>query len=133
MARRLGPVRAPMLSTALLAAACLGMVWIGRTTPYPAIVAQLVCLGAGLGTIVPVITSELMGSVERSRSGVAAGTLNTMRQTGSAIGVAWFGSLLSAGGGFIAGLHLALLISAGMALATAVLCTWMRRAPDRCG
>jgi DHA2 family methylenomycin A resistance protein-like MFS transporter len=127
MVRHLGPVRAPLVSATLLAAACLGLVWIGPTTPYPAIVAQFVCLGAGLGTIVPVITSELMGSVERSRSGVAAGTLNTMRQTGSAIGVAWFGSLLSAGGGFVAGLHLALFISAGMAVATAVLCTWMER------
>jgi DHA2 family methylenomycin A resistance protein-like MFS transporter len=127
MVRRLGPVRAPLVSATLLAAACLGLVWIGRTTPYPAIVAQFICLGAGLGTIVPVITSELMGSVERSRSGVAAGTLNTMRQTGSAIGVAWFGSLLSAGGGFVAGLHLALFISAGMAVATALLCTRMER------
>jgi DHA2 family methylenomycin A resistance protein-like MFS transporter len=64
-----------------------------------------------------------MGAVERSRSGVAAGTLHPMRQTGSALGVAWFGSLLSAGGGFIAGLRLALVIAAGLAALTALLST----------
>lgn len=53
--------------------------------------------------------------------------LNTMRQTGSAIGVAWFGSLLSVGGGFVAGLRLALFIGAGMAVATAGLSTLMER------
>ncbi|HET9123330.1 MAG TPA: MFS transporter [Solirubrobacteraceae bacterium] len=125
MSRRLGPVRAPVLSAGLMGAACLGLAWIGRSTPYAAIVAQLVCLGLGLGTIVPLITSELLGAVERSRSGVAAGTLNAMRQTGSALGVAWFGSLLSAGGGFVAGLRLALVIAAGLAGLTALLSTRM--------
>jgi DHA2 family methylenomycin A resistance protein-like MFS transporter len=125
MARRFGPRRASAISAVLLAAGCLGLVWIGRSTPYPALIVQFVCLGVGLGTVVPLITSELMGSVERSRSGVAAGTLNTMRQTGSAIGVAWFGSLLATHGGFIAGLHLALLIGAALALTTLLLSSRM--------
>ncbi len=42
--------------------------------------AQMFALGLGCGVIVPMITSEMLGSVERSWSGVAAGTLNTLRQ-----------------------------------------------------
>jgi hypothetical protein len=37
------------------------------------IVGQLTALGFGLGLIVPVMTSSLLGSVESGRSGVAAG------------------------------------------------------------
>jgi hypothetical protein len=39
------------------------------------------------------LTSTLLGSVEKPRSGVAAGVLNSTRQTGSVLGVALFGSL----------------------------------------
>ena len=74
-------------------------------------------LGLGCGVIVPVITSEMLGSVERSWSGVAAGTLNTLRQSGSAIGVALFGSLIASG--IIAGLHVALAVSIGLAVVIA--------------
>ena len=71
----------------------------------------------GAGTIIPIITAELLGSVERSRSGVAAGTLNTLRQTGSAIGVALFGSLIA--GHLVSGMHVALVISIGLLLVIA--------------
>lgn len=53
---------------------------------------------ASIGVIVPLMTSEILGSVDRSYSGVASGTLNTARQTGSVIGVALFGSLIGAAG-----------------------------------
>jgi DHA2 family methylenomycin A resistance protein-like MFS transporter len=79
-------------------------------------VIALAALGLGCGLTVPVITSELMGSAERSRSGVAAGTLNTLRQTGSAIGVALFGSLIAGAGQFISGFHVALAIAIGLAI-----------------
>jgi MFS transporter, DHA2 family, methylenomycin A resistance protein len=54
----------------------------------------------------------MLGSVNRSRLGVAAGTLNTMRQAGSALGVALFGSLIASS--FVSGLHVALEISIGL-------------------
>ena len=72
-------------------------------------------IGFGLGLIVPVITAAQLGSVPASQSGLAAGTLNTARQTGSVLGVAIFGSLTAEG--LTHGLHVALLISAGIALA----------------
>jgi DHA2 family methylenomycin A resistance protein-like MFS transporter len=93
---------------------------IGAHSAFATLVAQLTAMGFGLGLIVPVMTASLMGSVERSRSGIASGTLNTARQTGSVIGVAFFGSLI-AGGRLVGGLHVALVIAAGLSLVVAVL------------
>jgi MFS transporter, DHA2 family, methylenomycin A resistance protein len=83
---------------------------------HAALCAQLIGLGGGLGLLVPPMTSTLLGSVTKQYSGVASGVLNAMRQTGSAIGVALFGSLLSGAGGFIAGVRIALVIAAALAL-----------------
>ena len=68
----------------------------------------------------PPLTSTLLGSVEKSRSGIAAGVLNATRQTGSVLGVALFGSLAGQADAFMAGAHEALVISAGLLLAAAV-------------
>jgi DHA2 family methylenomycin A resistance protein-like MFS transporter len=115
LARVIGPKRVILLGSLLAAVACAALLNAGQHTPYAAMVTQLVTLGASIGLIVPVMTSELLGSVERSRSGIASGTLNTMRQTGSVVGVALFGSLLNGSVSDIAGgLHVALLISVGL-------------------
>jgi DHA2 family methylenomycin A resistance protein-like MFS transporter len=44
------------------------------------------------------MTRSLLGSVDRSRSGIASGTLTTMRQTGSLVGVTLCGSLVAGPG-----------------------------------
>jgi DHA2 family methylenomycin A resistance protein-like MFS transporter len=115
---RVAGQRTILAGAALLVAAGLGgMLVIGPDTGYPAIVVQFLAVGFGLGVIVPVVTAALLGSVDRSRSGVASGTLNTARQTGSVIGVGLFGSL--AAGHLVSGLRLSLVISAGLALLVA--------------
>jgi len=101
---------------AVTAASCLALLGVQEGTPYPALCAQLIGLGGGLGLLVPPMTSTLLGSVTKQYSGIASGVLNAMRQTGSAIGVALFGSLLSGAGGFIAGVRIALVIAAALAL-----------------
>ncbi len=111
----------------LMAGGAVALEGVGPHTAFPALVAQLVALGFGLGLIVPVITASLLGSVERSRSGIASGTLNTARQTGSVIGVALFGSLI-AGDRLVDGLHVALVIAAGLSLVVSMLAT---RTPAR--
>jgi DHA2 family methylenomycin A resistance protein-like MFS transporter len=98
-------------------------------TSYWAICAQLIALSAGLGLLVPPLTSTLLGSVEKSRSGIAAGVLNATRQTGSVLGVALFGALIGRPGNFMAGTYEALIISAGLLLAAAA-AIW-RGAPTR--
>src|ERR1700683_1427007 len=52
---------------------CVALLSIERGTGYGEICAQLVAMGAGLGLLVPPLTSTLLGSVEKSRSGVGAG------------------------------------------------------------
>jgi MFS transporter, DHA2 family, methylenomycin A resistance protein len=101
---------------AVTAASCLALLGLRQGAPYAAVCAQLVGLGGGLGLLVPPMTSTLLGSVAKHYSGIASGVLNAMRQTGSAVGVALFGSLLGGAGGFVAGLHIALVIAAALAL-----------------
>ena len=97
-----------------LAAGSLGLLGAGPHSSYLSLVAQLVAIGAGLGLIVPIITAALLGSVGPARAGVAAGTLNSARQSGSVIGVAVCGSL--AARGLVTGLHDSLLLCAGVAV-----------------
>jgi MFS transporter, DHA2 family, methylenomycin A resistance protein len=130
LAGRLGPRRAIGLGALLMAAGATALLGTGTGTPYPALALQLVSIGFGLGLIVPVMTASLLGSVERSRSGVASGTLNTARQAGSVIGVALYGSLI-AGGRLVAGLHEALAISLGLALCVAGLAAGVGRETSR--
>jgi MFS transporter, DHA2 family, methylenomycin A resistance protein len=64
--------------------------------------------------LVPPLTATLLGSVEKSRSGIAAGVLNATRQTGSVLGVALFGSLISQPDAFMHGARMALVISVAL-------------------
>jgi DHA2 family methylenomycin A resistance protein-like MFS transporter len=75
-------------------------------------------MGGGLGLLVPPMTSALLGSVEKSRSGIAAGVLNSTRQSGSVLGVALFGSLVG-GDAFLTGARISLIVSAALLVAAA--------------
>jgi DHA2 family methylenomycin A resistance protein-like MFS transporter len=111
---------------ALSAAGCLASLGIEAGTNYWTICLQLIAMSTGLGLLVPPLTSTLLGSVEKSRSGIAAGVLNATRQTGSVLGVALFGALVAQSGSFMAGLHASLLISASVLLAAAAAIWWAR-------
>jgi MFS transporter, DHA2 family, methylenomycin A resistance protein len=115
---------------ALSAAGCLAMLGIEADTSYWAICAQLIAMSTGLGLLVPPLTSTLLGSVEKSRSGIAAGVLNATRQTGSVLGVALFGALVGQSGAFMAGLHASLIISAGVLLAAGAAIWWGGRVQE---
>jgi MFS transporter, DHA2 family, methylenomycin A resistance protein len=119
VSERVGAPAAIASGAALSALGCLALLGIGPGTSYGAIGAQLTIIGAGLGLLVPPLTSTLLGSVEKSRSGIAAGVLNATRQTGSVLGVALFGSLVGEADAFMAGAHAALIISASLLLAAA--------------
>ena len=84
-------------------------------------------MSTGLGLLVPPLTSTLLGSVEKSRSGIAAGVLNATRQTGSVLGVALFGSLVGQSGAFMTGFHASLIISAGVLLTAGAVIWWGAR------
>jgi MFS transporter, DHA2 family, methylenomycin A resistance protein len=110
--RRIGAQWAVICGAIAIACATGGMLSVDATTPYVGIFVQTILLGFGTGLSVAVITDQTLGSVERSHSGIAGGTLNTARQSGSAIGVAVFGSLVA--GTFVSGLHVAVAICAGL-------------------
>jgi MFS transporter, DHA2 family, methylenomycin A resistance protein len=119
-AERFGAPAIIATGAAIAAAGCVALIGIDRGTPYWMIGVQLVAIGGGLGLLVPPLTSTLLGSVEKARSGVAAGVLNSTRQTGSVLGVALFGSLVSQANAFIRGAREALIISAILLLGAAV-------------
>lgn len=127
----LGPRRAIALGALLMAAGCATLLDVGAGTAYPALLAQMLAIGFGLGLIVPAMTASLLGSVDRNRSGIAAGSLNSARQTGSMIGVALFGSLISGRGRLVPGLHIALAISMALVLVVAAVSTGIRQPANR--
>ena len=124
--------RPVLVGGALLMALSLASLRIADTqTSYAMIAVPLAALGFAMGAVVPAMTAALLGSVDKSRSGIAAGTLNTARQTGSAIGVSLFGSFAATRlpTGLVAGLHLALLVSVVLACLVAALAVLIGREP----
>jgi len=87
--------RLPILTgQTLMIAGLLGLVPAKEGTPYLHIAAQLLLVGAGLGLTVPAMTSALLGTVEKSQSGIASGVLNAAPQVGSVAGVSLFGAFI---------------------------------------
>jgi DHA2 family methylenomycin A resistance protein-like MFS transporter len=119
IAERIGAPATISAGACIAALGCLSLLGLRQGTAYWEIFGELIAIGGGLGLLVPPLTSTLLGSVEKPRSGIAAGVLNSTRQTGSVLGVALFGSLLGAHGGFIFGLHAALISSAALLLIAA--------------
>jgi len=81
------------------AAGALGMTLSTATSPYWQAILPMLVIGLASGFISPAATSPALGTVEKSRAGIAAAVLNSARQSGAALGVAIFGT-------FIATLHL---------------------------
>jgi DHA2 family methylenomycin A resistance protein-like MFS transporter len=118
-AERFGALMMIAAGACIAAAGCITLLGVERGSAYWQVCAQLVAMGAGLGLLVPPLTSTLLGSVEKSRSGIAAGVLNSTRQTGSVVGVALFGSLLERKDAFMGGVHISLVISTCLFVITA--------------
>ncbi len=127
LAERFGAPVVIAAGALIAACGCLALLGIGQGTSYWALCAQLIAMGGGLGLLVPPMTSALLGSVDKSRSGIAAGVLNSTRQTGSVLGVALFGSLIG-GDAFLAGARTSLVISAALLIAAAAAITMRGRA-----
>lgn len=128
VAERIGAPLTIAAGTGLVMTGCLALLIVGDGTPFAAMAAQFVAIGAGVGLLVPPLTSTLLGSVDKSRSGIAAGVLNATRQTGSVLGVALFGSLLGPSETMLPGVHQSLLISAVLLAIAAVVIIAAERA-----
>lgn len=121
LSERFGAALVIALGAAIAAAGAAGLFIIGQQTPYAVLCVQLLALGGGLGLLVPPLTSMLLGSVDKARSGIASGVLNSARQTGSVIGVALFGTLIAKDATFMVGARIALGLAVGLLLASAAI------------
>jgi MFS transporter, DHA2 family, methylenomycin A resistance protein len=115
--------RFPMILGALIGMVGYALLLrLGEATSLLSMMASFVLIPGGMGLAVPAMTTSILSSVPRERSGTASAVLNTARQTGGAIGVAVFGALLGhSRDQIIPGLHTSALISTGLLLTAAVL------------
>jgi DHA2 family methylenomycin A resistance protein-like MFS transporter len=89
--------RLPVVGGLIIAACGFALlVALDAHTPYAGMLAGLIVMPLGIGLAVPAMTTVLLASVEKERSGLASGVLNSARQSGGALGVAVLGGLLSA-------------------------------------
>jgi len=75
--------------------------------------------GFGMAFAMPAATSAAVASAPPAYTGLAGGVINAARQTGSVIGVAVLGAMIT-GGAFLTGFHLAVGTAAAVFLAAAV-------------
>ncbi|MFB6674115.1 MFS transporter [Streptomyces sp. NPDC056390] len=127
MAERFG--RRPVIVTgqAVLALGMFCLLPLAAHTPVWLILLLLVPTGMGGAFAVPALTALLMDSVPAARAGTASGLLNAFRQTGGALAVALFGSLIAggAGDGFsLGGMRTSLIVAGGLLCVTAALAAW---------
>lgn len=106
----------------------VGLVWLcflREDTPMASIIATLVVLGTGFGLFSSPNTNAIMSSVERRDYGVASATVGTVRMVGQMLSMGLAAAVLSIfvghtavtpalHGRFLAGLHVAFLISSAL-------------------
>jgi len=97
------------------------MLTVEATTSYLLLCAMLVAIGFGMSFTMPAMTTAVIESVLRARSGITAAVLNASRQVGGVLGVALLGSLVSKRSSFVPGMHVALAIAGGSFLTGCVL------------
>jgi MFS transporter, DHA2 family, methylenomycin A resistance protein len=120
IAGRIGTRLTIAIGEAVVAVGAIALLGITQGAAYAALWPQLLVMGAGLGLLVPPLTSALLGSVDKAKSGIASGVLNSMRQTGSVLGIALFGSFIGRPGDFMSGMKISLAISAALLIAGAL-------------
>src|SRR3954470_12920023 len=84
-----------LLGTAMVAAAAglASMAHLTATSTWPVLLPGLILAGIGLGITSTGLASAALAAVEPARAGMAAGLTNTLRQVGTATGVAVLGAL----------------------------------------
>jgi MFS family permease len=93
---KIGP--RPLMVTGLLLAAA-SMAWqsqIDVDTSYGYLLPAFMVMGLGLGMVMSPMSTAAMNAVDRTKAGVASGTLSMSRMVGGTFGVAALGALVAA-------------------------------------
>jgi len=132
VAHRSSPAKIASAGLALVGAGLAGMLIVGVDSPWTAILPGFLVLSVGTGLFNPTGSALALSALGKEQSGLAAGTNNTFRQTGVAVGIATLGTLVPAqaalGGNpqsYVDGLHTALIAAALLALVGAVATAWL--------
>src|SRR4051794_22588441 len=94
--RLIGKVAMRVLLGSAMAAAAVGLISMAHltaTSTWPVLLPGLILAGTGLGITSTGLASAALSAVEPARAGMAAGLVNTLRQVGTATGVAVLGAL----------------------------------------
>lgn len=81
-----------------IALEAVGLALLGRLTAdttYAALVPALVVLGVGIGLAIAQNTQVILSEIDPRESGSGSGVLNTVRQVGTALGIAIIGAILA--------------------------------------
>jgi DHA2 family methylenomycin A resistance protein-like MFS transporter len=116
-------IRLPLLLGAMLAAVgYAGLLFAGPDTAYWLLFIPFIIIPLGMGVAVPAMTTGILASVDKTRSGTASAILNTTRQAAGAMGVAIFGAMVNGGAGsIVAAVRISGVISCGSLVLVAVL------------
>lgn len=114
---------------ALYALGFVGLYALAGDAPYWRIALCFPAVGFGAGIITPAATSVLMSVVDRATAGVAAGTLNASRQSGSAFGVAIFGALLTSIQPLDVAIEVTVSVAVGLSLLAMLLSSVLLKSP----
>jgi len=123
---RLGAKRLMIAGMLIAAAGYLLLLPVSIDGSYWKLIVPMLIAASGIAIMVPTMTNVTLSAVESSRSGIAAGILNSARQVGGMLGVAVFGFFVrdSRPDAFMHGMHLALVTAAAMLLCGAVMCLY---------
>ncbi|MGW2656466.1 MFS transporter [Streptomyces sp. NPDC001478] len=89
----LRPVVVPAMTAAALSMG--GYAFLGLQTPLVAIEVLLLVQGFAVGIVIGPVTAALVGNLPLEQAGAGSAVTNTVRQTGSVIGIAVGGTLMS--------------------------------------
>ncbi|MFZ3559155.1 MFS transporter [Streptomyces sp. BH055] len=132
VAERFGRRPVVVIGQLVLALAMFALLPLTADTPTWLLLTLLVPTGLGGAFAIPAVTAMLMDAVPGPRVGTASGLLNALRQTGGALAVALFGTLLAGNGAdtfSLAGMRVSLLVAGALLVATAALSgTLLRKA-----
>lgn len=129
---RMDPSRLASVGLLISSSGLLGLAFLGASAALPSVALFLVLLGVGLGLFSTPNTTVIMGSVKREHYGLASSLLAAMRNTGMmlSMGIVMIVFALYLGtsaitpaisAGFLASMHLVLLVFFAMTILGAVI------------